>query len=769
MTSSEPDVTMMDVVFEPGRASQNHEPTTEELKANIAILQKELNCMNLLLKNEQKKTVSLSKKVEMFAPSTNQKENLIQASARFLTPAALEIYKGQLNNFGREPQGRRHSDEMKIIAYALKKKSAGAYRLLSDIFIMPSDSTLENLQSKVEVEAGLCEPILEAMNKRVEKMTNWEKITVICVDEMNIKAFASYRKDKDFIEGFVDHGGERTNEYASQALVVNLHGLMSKWKQPIGFFISNGSIAAVDIHGIVMKTLKRLDEIGLDVRLLVADQGSNNQSLFKNYLGVTEEKPYFFHGDRKVFASYDPPHLLKSVRNNLLNKDFELNGEIVASWSHFVTFFEHDSTNSTQLQTAPKLAKWSHVEPSSFRRMKVRYAAQVFSNTVAAGMKTHIASSADKLSDPEAALRTAETFKKMDNLFDCFNSSSKFSPKPYKSAVTNDSIHWEYMDEMKEMFANLKCISFKKGKKVRSSPPCFKGWILAINCLQQLWQSLSQEEGVQYLTTRSVNQDPLENLFSVIRNQGGDRDNPTVAQFRDAFRYIMISACLDLHHSGGSNCEMDVAKTLFDHQSFDKSAPSTPQNRSDNEDQRTDDINLAIPSSLIEHSNDLQNNILFYIAGRVTMKYEKYHGNNTECLCLDNIRIPRQTAKFKSDHQLFTALKSYQQYDADFGGLSIPTEKFFEYISKLNTSFNRHFDDHVHEVGLLKTIKNGFINDNGPNPSQIIGTVCPKALNAAVDYFIRMRIHYCCKNISQELTSGKKLKENRKYRKLANL
>ena len=40
------------------------------------------------------------------------------------------------------------------------------------------------------------------------------------------------------------------------------------------------------------------------------------------FLDVTVETPFFCHGDNKVFVLFDPPHLLKSVRNNLKNHDF---------------------------------------------------------------------------------------------------------------------------------------------------------------------------------------------------------------------------------------------------------------------------------------------------------------------------------------------------------------------------------------------------------------------------------------------------------------
>jgi len=152
-----------------------------------------------------------------------------------------------------------------------------------------------------------------------------------------------------------------------------------------------------------------------------------------------------------------------------------------------------------------------------------------------------------------------------DNLLDVFNSTSKFSPKPYKCALTSESLHWEYLQEMDQLFSKLKCrYRNKKGVLTHSRPACIDGWRFAIAGITQLFHSL-KDSGVTYLTTRSANQDPLENLFGMIRRQGGDEYNPTSRQFRDAIRYIMISACLDLHQpTTATNCEFDVAQVAPD-------------------------------------------------------------------------------------------------------------------------------------------------------------------------------------------------------------
>ena len=68
------------------------------------------------------------------------------------------------------------------------------------------------------------------------------------------------------------------------------------------------------------------------------------------------------------------------------------------------------------LRLAPKLTK-QHIELPAFSTMKVKRAAQIFSNTVQAAMMTYICL-------PQEAYHTAAFVKNMDSLFDIFNSTA---------------------------------------------------------------------------------------------------------------------------------------------------------------------------------------------------------------------------------------------------------------------------------------------------------------------------------------------------------
>ena len=55
-----------------------------------------------------------------------------------------------------------------------------------------------------------------------------------------------------------------------------------------------------------------------------------------------------------------------------------------------------------------------------------------------------------------------------------------------------------------------------------------------------LWEVLSIQHGFKFLIINSLNQDCIENLFSVIRAKGAQRDDPDVGQFRAAFQQVMV-------------------------------------------------------------------------------------------------------------------------------------------------------------------------------------------------------------------------------------
>ena len=92
----------------------------------------------------------------------------------------------------------------------------------------------------------------------------------------------------------------------SSALVFVVEGLCAKWKQPIGSFQFNNATPVEKLRTLVLTSSEKLSDLGLDVHVIVYDQGSTNQQMLK-LLRVTAEKPSLMQGKQIMFV-HDPPH-----------------------------------------------------------------------------------------------------------------------------------------------------------------------------------------------------------------------------------------------------------------------------------------------------------------------------------------------------------------------------------------------------------------------------------------------------------------------------
>ena len=110
------------------------------------------------------------------------------------------------------------------------------------------------------------------------------------------------------MEDFKDFGsfGGRTDEESIYATVFPVRGLLSKWKQPIGYFFSSFTIRPKKLRDMLMAANTILTDVRLDVKGVHCDQGTNNTALFRN-LEVMPIRPYSIHGEKEVLVFYDSP------------------------------------------------------------------------------------------------------------------------------------------------------------------------------------------------------------------------------------------------------------------------------------------------------------------------------------------------------------------------------------------------------------------------------------------------------------------------------
>ena len=330
---------------------------------------------------------------------------------------------------------------------------------------------LRDLQ-KMNIKPGFSGSVIDALTLKVQAMDPIDCNVALVFDEMSIKQGLVYNEGTDSVEGFEDFGDVGQSRYiANHAIAFMVRGLASKWKQPVGYFLSSGPIKATILRSLTKHCIDKIDKTGLNVVALVCDQGSNNRSFIQHLEKVTIEKPYIMHGNKQVFVFYDPPHLLKNVRNNLKKADLRV-GEKIVSWQHIVDFYNIDKMQ--MIQMAPKL-KERHIELPPFSAMRVNLAAQVLIHSVAAGISFLV--TAKEL--PENAIETAKFVEIFDALFNTFNSQKLKSSQRHGNAFRDSSSHHAFLKDSLKFLDSIKTL----GDIVL---PCIFGWKLCIHTLFDL-------------------------------------------------------------------------------------------------------------------------------------------------------------------------------------------------------------------------------------------------------------------------------------------
>lgn len=258
-------------------------------------------------------------------------------------------------------------------------------------------------------------------------------------------------------------------------------------------------------------------EIKLNVKCFISDQGLNF-ICFSNSNNVSSKEPFFEVDGQQNICMFDPPHLLKSTCNMFFKHLFKINEDLVDK-KHLDNFYNYDS--KCNLRMASKLT-YFHIYPGLFDKMKVRLAAQVFSATVAASMSTAL-NCGLLLIDSQ---KTIQFINDMDKLFDIFNSRETPNGKIFNSPFNNASPQLDHLIKMTEMFTYLKVIKKKNTIDVTNRTNFINGWLVSISALQALWKSLNSSQIQPYhISTGRLNQNCLENLFGVFRQQHDNNIN----------------------------------------------------------------------------------------------------------------------------------------------------------------------------------------------------------------------------------------------------
>lgn len=455
-----------------------------------------------------------------------------------MCPALSEI----LQNLLTTKKNKIYPPALKEFACSLLFYSTSAYHYVRNNFLkfLPHSQTIRKWFSKIDFSPGISKPILDNLKVMIDKHTaKGVKLQFgVQVDEMSIKKGIEW--DGKRYHGQIDLGlqNEETEE-ATYALVIMLVSLNGHFKTPVAYYFIKGLTAEVRAN--IMKEVSTvLYENGIiDVRSITFDGASSNISMVKqlgaNFQNI-EKESFFEHPVSKepIVVVPDACHMLKLNRNTFSEYDLIDKEDNRIKWAYIEKLVQYQEKES--LHPGTKIRR-RHINFQK-EKMKVKLAAQTFSNGVATGLMFM----KDKFSEDFAGVDATSKFCKTINIvFDFLNSRKKFSKSESQNCLTKGN-YIEMEKKVSEYIDYIQSLRIIENINSNKSIPIlqsrrrtgFWGFIVAMKSVLQLARYVFENKTMSYLLTYKLSQDHLETFFSSIRRMGGFNNNPTCRQFRSS-------------------------------------------------------------------------------------------------------------------------------------------------------------------------------------------------------------------------------------------
>ena len=348
---------------------------------------------------------------------------------------------------------------------------------------------------------------------------------------------------------------------------------------------------------------------------------------------------------------YDSVHLLKNIRNNLLNgkififSEFTFNGKTFSvhvpageiNWGLLNALYDRDEKLDANLRKSPKLT-YSTLHPGN-NKQNVQLALNIFHETTIAALQSYFPERTD----------AAQFLNLVRTWWTISNSKNRFSPDFLGNAMVLGDDKLQFLRSFAEWVCNWRdSVIFCCGKFSLTSQTSS-----ALVCTLKSSACLTEDllnEGYDYVLMSRLQSDPIERRFSAYRQMSGGR-------FLVGLREVMNSEKIMLMKS-----------LLNENICFWKEDVGDNMDKSQNVD--------VIKEYATERENEIQDSELsreseevsVYISGYITKKLVK-HLNCDEC---NNLLLSSDSNSIEDGY-----LKILNR-----GGLSIPSLAISSFCSK---------------------------------------------------------------------------------------
>lgn len=426
-------------------------------------------------------------------------------------------------------RGKKYSENVRKFCLRQQYYSQAAYQSLRNFFNnnLPSKRALQIWYTSIDGSPGICESALAILREKEESYHadhhHHLHVTLIS-DEMAIRKFINWDSEKDDFVGYstVTNSSQHNStsnttqvKVAKDALVFLIVG--TNFKIPMAYYLLNG-LDAIDRAALTLEVTKRIEETGVNVISLTAD-GLVSNLVVAEILGANfhENKPYFSsptHSEQKIYIIFDPPHMLKLVRNHF-SSDMIYHKNRLLDWNVLKVLAEKQSSENFNLFN--KLTQ-RHIDWYQ-KPMNVRLAAETISKSVA---DTLHQMSNDQYTQFQDCTATIEFLRIFNSAFDILNVAEKNnSDDKYKQPIreaTAETI-FAFGDKLQQYINELTVQTKTKSIPILNSRSKmgFFGFYHNFTSLKGIYEDFVKNGSLDVFYSFQFSQDHLETFFSLIR------------------------------------------------------------------------------------------------------------------------------------------------------------------------------------------------------------------------------------------------------------
>lgn len=652
-------------------------------------------------------------------------------------------------------RGMHFTKEWILECILMKMKSPRLYKHIrkQNILVLPSNTTLKKYTAAYKTGFGFCKKMLEALEAKTSSMDTFKRHGGLLVDEMKLSEHFSMEKSGK-LRGFVDLGpftpAKDANLPCDHGMVVMFVPFAGKFSQILGAFAANGNVKGELLCKILVEATILAEKAGLFIHFVTCDGATWNRKMW-TLMGIRGSTRKIIcrvqhpvDTKRNLHFLSDFPHLVKCLRNSLLKGGFTTPDGRVSTY--FVKEAFNLDKNNVTLKAMPGLTT-RHFEPSSFEKMRVSLAFQLFGDHVLRGL--HHYKGTLESDYGRGAIDATEVFFRM------MNTLIKVMTSRFKSeALWPNSAGAAALSSFLEYITKWECAAGGVGFISETTAVGFR---VTLSSVLSLLEYVTKELRYKYLMTANLSQDPVENLFGIVWQSSGCNDHPTPEQF------LITVNCLSFYSLArpvtGSSVEPVVLTALLDTGDACPEATSLQETidkliAQGDLDSQGDTVSQeqAIPvdhNSLVQKKSDSR--LVYHMAGYVAKKCVEKSGCDT---CRAFLLVPASEGR--------THVESAFTSFCDKGGLLYPSAELFDFVNYLESIFTDCFSlNRLHANSILDVLSLVKGKD------KIVGCAAHEAdLKAKiVRFYIVTRLHFLIKGVNRAKEERRKMAQLLKVRR----